>query len=140
MADDERTAKRKRSVSPNEPARNAMEKLAETRAGGTYVPPARLRALMDDAARADPSSATFQRMNWEALRKSITGLVNKVAADNIKHIVLDLFAGANLIRGRGLFCRSIMHAQELSLHFTPVFAALAAIINTKLPFLSLIHI
>ena len=141
MADDERTAKRKRSVSPNEPARNAMEKLAETRAGGTYVPPARLRALMDDAARADPSSATFQRMNWEALRKSITGLVNKVAADNIKHIVLDLFAGANLIRGRGLFCRSIMHAQELSLHFTPVFAALAAIINTKLPFVGelLVH-
>ena len=37
MADDERTAKRKRSVSPSEPARNAMEKLAETRAGGTYV-------------------------------------------------------------------------------------------------------
>lgn len=141
MADDERTAKRKRSVSPSEPARNAMEKLAETRAGGTYVPPARLRALMDDAARADPSSATFQRMNWEALRKSITGLVNKVAADNIKYIVLDLFAGANLIRGRGLFCRSIMHAQELSLHFTPVFAALAAIINTKLPFVGelLVH-
>ena len=141
MADDERAAKRKRSASPSEPARNAMEKLAETRAGGMYVPPARLRALMDDVARADPSSATFQRMNWEALRKSITGLVNKVAADNIKHIVVDLFAGANLIRGRGLFCRSIMHAQELSLHFTPVFAALAAIINTKLPFVGelLVH-
>lgn len=134
---EERTAKRKRSVSPEatgEGLRNALAKLAETRAGGAYVPPARLKALMAEAARADPGSVEFQRMSWEALRKSITGLVNKVAADNIKHIVPELFAGANLIRGRGLFCRSIMHAQEFSLPFTPVFAALAAIVNTKLPF------
>lgn len=151
MDDADRSGKRKRSdssgdvatqfdtsqndaASNGEALRSAMAKLAETRAGGTYVPPARLRALMEEVARADPGSIEFQRMNWEALRKSITGLVNKVAADNIKHIVPELFAGANLIRGRGLFCRSIMHAQELSLPFTPVFAALAAIINTKLPF------
>ena len=89
---------------------------------------------MAEVARADPGSIEYQRMNWEALRKSITGLVNKVAADNIKHIAPELFAGANLVRGRGLFCRSIMHAQEFSLPFTPVFAALAAIVNTKLPF------
>ncbi|KOS12530.1 mif4g-domain-containing protein [Malassezia pachydermatis] len=147
MAEEERVSKRKRSLSPEqgeakheekmekgEALRSALAKLAETRAGGAYVPPARLRALMAEVARADSGSAEFQRMNWEALRKSITGLVNKVAADNIKHIAPELFAGANLIRGRGLFCRSIMHAQELSLPFTPVFAALAAIINTKLPF------
>ena len=134
---EERTAKRKRSASPpatGEGLRSALAKLAETRAGGAYVPPARLKALMAEAARADPGSVEYQRMNWEALRKSITGLVNKVAADNIKFIVPELFAGANLIRGRGLFCRSIMHAQEFSLPFTPVFAALAAIVNTKLPF------
>jgi len=144
MADEERVSKRKRSDSPEDASRTAAEKgealraalakLSETRAGGAYVPPARLKALMAEVARADAGSVEYQRMSWEALRKSITGLVNKVAADNIKHIVPELFAGANLIRGRGLFCRSIMHAQELSLPFTPVFAALAAIVNTKLPF------
>ncbi|WFD01021.1 pre-mRNA-splicing factor cwc22 [Malassezia yamatoensis] len=133
---EERFAKRKRSTSPStgEGLRDTLAKLSETRAGGAYVPPARLKALMAEAARADPGSIEYQRMSWEALRKSITGLVNKVAADNIKFIVPELFAGANLIRGRGLFCRSIMHAQEFSLPFTPVFAALAAIVNTKLPF------
>lgn len=88
---------------------------------------------MAEAQAADPGSKEFQRMSWDALKKSITGLVNKVAADNIKFIVPELFGGANLIRGRGLFCRAIIKAQSLSLPFTPVFAALVAIINTKLP-------
>ncbi|PKI82691.1 Cwc22p [Malassezia vespertilionis] len=133
--------KRKRAESPaadsalkGERLRDALAQLAETRAGGAYIPPARLRALMAEAQAADPGSVEYQRMSWDALRKSITGLVNKVAADNIKHIVPELFSGANLIRGRGLFCRSVMHAQEFSLPFTPVFAALVAIVNTKLPF------
>lgn len=88
---------------------------------------------MAEAQAADPGSTEYQRMSWDALKKSITGLVNKVAADNIKHVVPELFAGANLIRGRGLFCRAIMKAQSLSLPFTPVFASLVAIVNTKLP-------
>lgn len=71
-------------------------------------------------------------MAWEALKKSINGLINKVNVSNIKHIVPELF-GENLIRGRGLFCRSIMKAQAASLPFTPIYAAMAAIVNTKLP-------
>jgi pre-mRNA-splicing factor CWC22 len=51
---------------------------------------------------------------------------------NIKHVVPEMF-NENLIRGRGLFARSIMKAQASSLPFTPVFAALVAIVNTKLP-------
>lgn len=96
---------------------------------------------MAEAQAADPGSREFQRMNWDALKKSITGLVNKVAADNIKQIVPELFGGANLIRGRGLFCRSIMKAQSLSLPFTPVFASLVAIVNTKFPMIGelLVH-
>ena len=39
----------------------------------------------------------------------------------------------NLIRGRGLFCRSLMKSQLASPAFTPVYAALVAVINTKLP-------
>ncbi|MCO5549622.1 hypothetical protein L7F22_003095 [Adiantum nelumboides] len=116
-----------------EAIRQEMAKMANTRAGGTYIPPARLRAMMAEAQSSDPGSVEYQRMNWDALKKSITGLVNKVAMENIKFIIPELFGGANLIRGRGLFCRSIMKAQSQSLPFTPVFAALASVVNTKLP-------
>ncbi|KAJ9082516.1 pre-mRNA-splicing factor cwc22 [Entomophthora muscae] len=59
-------------------------------------------------AEAAPDSEQVQRITWDALKK-------------------------NLVRGRGLFCRSLMKAQSLALPFTPVYAALVAVINTKLP-------
>lgn len=112
-------------------ARAEFAKLTNSRSGGVYMPPARLRALQA-AASEDKSSAEYQRLSWDALRKSITGIVNRVNIQNIKQVVPELFA-ENLIRGRGLFARSMMKAQSSSLPFTPVFAALVAIINTKLP-------
>ncbi|KFY89134.1 hypothetical protein V500_05920 [Pseudogymnoascus sp. VKM F-4518 (FW-2643)] len=111
-------------------AKAEYEKLLNVRSGGTYIPPARLRALQSQIT--DKSSKEYQRMAWEALKKSINGLINKVNVSNIKFIVPELF-GENLVRGRGLFCRSIMKAQAASLPFTPIYAAMAAIINTKLP-------
>lgn len=111
-------------------AKAEYEKLLNMRSGGTYIPPARLRALQSQVT--DKSSKEYQRMAWEALKKSINGLINKVNVSNIKFIVPELF-GENLVRGRGLFCRSIMKAQAASLPFTPIYAAMAAIVNTKLP-------
>ncbi|KAM0238815.1 hypothetical protein ACHAPO_003789 [Fusarium lateritium] len=111
-------------------AKAEYEKLLTMRSGGTYIPPARLRALQ--AQITDKTSKEYQRMAWEALKKSINGLINKVNTANIKFIVPELF-GENLVRGRGLFCRSIMKAQAASLPFTPIYAAMAAIVNTKLP-------
>ncbi|ESZ97652.1 pre-mRNA-splicing factor cwc22 [Sclerotinia borealis F-4128] len=111
-------------------AKVEYEKLLTMRSGGTYIPPARLRALQSQIT--DKTSKEYQRMAWEALKKSINGLINKVNVSNIKHIVPELF-GENLVRGRGLFCRSIMKAQAASLPFTPIYAAMAAIVNTKLP-------
>ena len=102
-----------------------------TRSGGVYMPPARLRALQAEASK-DKNSPEYQRLSWDALRKSITGIVNRVNITNIKQIVPELVQ-ENLVRGKGLFARSIMKAQAASLPFTPVFAALVAIINTKLP-------
>jgi pre-mRNA-splicing factor CWC22 len=119
------TAEEKEAV-----AKAEYEKLLNMRSGGTYIPPARLRALQ--AQITDRTSNEYQRMAWEALKKSINGLINKVNISNIKHIVPELF-GENLIRGRGLFCRSIMKAQAASLPFTPIYAAMVAIVNTKLP-------
>lgn len=111
-------------------AKAEYEKLLNMRSGGTYIPPARLRALQ--AQITDKTSKEYQRMAWEALKKSINGLINKINVSNIKYIVPELF-NENLVRGKGLFCRSIMKAQSASTPFTPIYAAMAAIVNTKLP-------
>ena len=111
-------------------AKAEYERLLGTRAGGRYIPPARLRALQ--AQFTDKASKEYQRMAWDALKKSINGFINKVNVSNIKMIIPELFS-ENLIRGRGLYCRSVMMAQAASLPFTPIYAATTAVINTKLP-------
>ncbi|KAK6260869.1 Initiation factor eIF-4 gamma [Theobroma cacao] len=100
------------------------------RSGGVYIPPFKLARMMKETE--DKSSVEYQRLTWDALRKSINGLVNKVNATNIKNIIPELFA-ENLIRGRGLFCRSCMKSQMASPGFTDVFAAFVAVVNTKFP-------
>ncbi|KAL8211283.1 hypothetical protein R6Q57_005720 [Mikania cordata] len=100
------------------------------KSGGVYIPPFKLARMMTGVQ--DKSSIEYQRMTWDALRISINGLVNKVNATNKKNIIPELFA-ENLIRGRGLFCRSCMKSQMASPGFTDVFAALVAVVNTKFP-------
>ena len=104
--------------------------LSAGKAGGAYVPPFKLAQMM--AEQTDKTGPEYQRMTWDALKKSINGLVNKVNASNIKHILPELFA-ENMIRGRGLFARSVMKSQMASPHFSSVFAALVAVVNTKFP-------
>nr|GME06376.1 pre-mRNA-splicing factor CWC22 homolog [Ipomoea batatas] len=98
-----------------------------TSGGVYYIPPFKLKEIHEDK-----SSVEYQRLTWDALKKSINGLVNKVSATNIKNIIPELF-GENLIRGRGLFCRSCINSQMASPGFTDVFAALVAVVNTKFP-------
>ncbi|XP_003572105.1 pre-mRNA-splicing factor cwc22-like, partial [Brachypodium distachyon] len=69
---------------------------------------------------------------WDALRRSITGLVNKATAANIRHVLPELLA-ENLVCGRGLLCRALIKSQAACPAFTDVFAALAAVVNSKLP-------
>ena len=78
----------------------------------------------------DKNGEAYQRLAWEALKKSINGLINKVNISNIAIMVKELFE-INMIRGRGLFCRAIMRAQMSSPTFTHVYAALVAVCNTK---------
>ena len=113
-----------------DPAKEMEKMMITTRAGGAYIPPHRLRQMQHQVT--DKSSDQYQRITWEALKKSINGLINKINIANIKMIVPELF-GENLVRGRGLFCRSLMRAQSASLRFTPVYAAVAAVVNTKIP-------
>lgn len=59
-------------------AKAEFAKLLGSRSGGAYIPPARLRALQAEAAK-DKASPEYQRLSWDALRKSINGLINKVS-------------------------------------------------------------
>ena len=80
----------------------------------------------------DATSVNYQRLMWELLRKSINGIINKVNISNIQNIVIELFK-ENILRGMGLLARAIIKAQMSSPNFTHVYAALIAVINTKLP-------
>ena len=44
--------------------------------GGAYMPPHKLRELQ--AGIMDKSTEQYQRITWNALKKSLNGLVNKV--------------------------------------------------------------
>jgi len=59
-------------------AKAEFAKLLGSRSGGAYIPPARLRAMQAEASK-DKKSAEYQRLSWDALRKSINGLINKVS-------------------------------------------------------------
>lgn len=54
----------------------AEQELFSTRAGGAYIPPHKLRAMQEKIE--DKNSMVYQRISWDALKKSINGLINKV--------------------------------------------------------------
>ena len=59
------------------------------RAGGVYIPPFKLAQMLRE--EADESSAKYQRLRWDALRKSINGLINKVNVANLKDVLPEIF-------------------------------------------------
>ncbi|KAG7276465.1 hypothetical protein CRUP_033903, partial [Coryphaenoides rupestris] len=101
-----------------------------SRTGGAYIPRAKLRMMQ--AQITDKNSLAYQRMSWEALKKSINGLINKVNVSNIAYIIQELLQ-ENIVRGRGLLSRSVLQAQAASPIFTHVYSAVVAIINSKFP-------
>lgn len=115
---------------PDPPPKKKNDDIITSRTGGAYIPPGKLRLMQ--ASITDKSSAEYQRIAWEALKKSIHGHINKVNTSNIG-VVARLLFKENIIRGRGLLCRSIIQAQSASVTFTNVYACLVAIINSKFP-------
>ncbi|XP_012218030.1 pre-mRNA-splicing factor CWC22 homolog [Linepithema humile] len=113
-----------------EEVRQKRTDLLTSKTGGAYIPPAKLRMLQ--AEITDKSGAAYQRIAWEALKKSIHGYINKVNTSNIGIITRELLH-ENIVRGRGLLARSIIQAQAASPTFTSVYAALTSIINSKFP-------
>ena len=55
------------------------------------MPPFRLAQLMAQEAAQDKTGPAYQRLTWDALRKSINALVNKVTPLNVKNILHELF-------------------------------------------------
>ncbi|CAN6353275.1 unnamed protein product [Urochloa humidicola] len=125
-----RSPEKREPTPPLPPPPPLLPEMIPGRTGGIYIPPFRMAQMMREVE--DKSSPEYQRLTWDALKKSINGLVNKVNATNIKNIVPELFA-ENLVRGRGLFCQSCIKSQMASPGFTDVFAALVAVVNTKFP-------
>ena len=65
--------------------------LTPSRSGGVYMPPAQLLSLQAaEAQNRSGDSAQYQRLYWDALRKSIAGTVNRVNVGNIRHVVPEL--------------------------------------------------
>uniref|UniRef100_H2YKS6 Pre-mRNA-splicing factor CWC22 homolog n=2 Tax=Ciona savignyi TaxID=51511 RepID=H2YKS6_CIOSA len=125
-----RSDSEKRRDEPPTKRKKPDENKIETKTGGAYIPPAKLRMMQQQIT--DKQSAEFQRLSWEALKKSINGLTNKVNKSNIKDIVQEIFQ-ENIVRGRGILARAIIVAQNASPTFTQVYSALTAIINSRYP-------
>ncbi|KAG8347799.1 MA3 domain [Trypanosoma vivax] len=108
-----------------------------------YVPPHRKRQDKENGGSADNGNGSrdtdegWQREAWQALSHSITGIINRVSADNVQHSATELFR-ENIIRGRGLLCRSLMRAQSADPDLTNVFAALVSCVNKELSVIGLL--
>ncbi|NWT65518.1 CWC22 factor, partial [Prunella himalayana] len=106
LAHDETTSKKKKEeVDP-----------ILTRTGGAYIPPAKLRMMQEQIT--DKNSLAYQRMSWEALKKSINGLVNKVNVSNIENIIHELLQ-ENIVRGSHYLAKQVL----LQLHVGSFLAA-----------------
>ena len=66
------------------------------------------------------------------MKKRINGVINRVNHHNVPQCALDLFR-INLVRGRGVFCRAVLRAQLASPSLSPVFAALVAVVGSRMP-------
>lgn len=58
--------------------------------GGVYIPPFRLAQMMKECE--DKTSQNYQRLTWDALRKSLNGIVNKVNSANMRRMLPEVFS------------------------------------------------
>jgi len=61
--------------------------------GGIYIPPFKLAKMMKECQ--DKTSQEYQRLTWDALRKSLNGIVNKVNSSNIREMLPEIFSEVN---------------------------------------------
>lgn len=111
---------------------------------GVYIPPFRRRQIEEERKEQDAAnggvvdknvqpSLQDQRLKWEDLKKAIHGTINRLNNSTIKTLIQELFQKANLVKGKGLLAKAILRAATTSPAYAPVYAALIAVVNTKLP-------
>jgi len=108
---------------------------------GVYLPPAKRRLLEQAAATegsaqlavVDPASAASQRRTWDEQKRVVHGTINRLNGETIKPLIHDLFQKVNLIRLRGVLAKSVLQAAVSSPTYCSVYAALVAVLNSKLP-------
>jgi pre-mRNA-splicing factor CWC22 len=103
---------------------------------GVYIPPARRKAMEQEALQQNQQqqdSSIVQRQTWQEQRRVVHGTVNRSNASTIKPLIHDLFQKVNLIRMRGVLAKSLLQAAVSSPKYANVYAALVAVLNTKLP-------
>ncbi len=74
-----------------------------------------------------------QRESWQDQRRVINGTINRLNSGTIKPLIQELFQKVNLIRLRGPLCKSVLSAAVSSPKYSDVYAAIIAVINSKLP-------
>ena len=108
--------------------------------GEKYIPPYKMNKIIADIrAKNDTKSEEYQKIMWDLLAKSINGIINKVNISNIQNIIYELF-NENLLRGQGLLIKCIVRGQLTSSNYTPIYAALICVLNSKLPFIGNLYI
>jgi pre-mRNA-splicing factor CWC22 len=111
---------------------------------GVYMPPAKRKQMELQAAAAaategngsqqpDVDSPKLQRKTWDEEKRVVHGTINRLNATTIKPLIHDLFEKVNLIRMRGVLAKSILSAAISSPTYSNVYAALTAVLNSKLP-------
>lgn len=78
------------------------------------------------------TNAIEQRQRWIDLRKRIEGMTSKISNESVSEISSNLFS-LNIIRGRGILCRSVLYHVLKDYNTCPKYAALICIINSKFP-------
>jgi hypothetical protein len=81
-------------------ARSPKTEKLPGKTGGVYIPPFKLAQML--AEQKDTTSEAYQKLSWDALRKSINGLVNRVNASNVPTIVVQLLKEVCLVLYTGL--------------------------------------
>jgi pre-mRNA-splicing factor CWC22 len=97
-----------------------------------YVPPHRRKEQHAPAAPPTHEDEQHQRDMWDALRRGIIGIVNKVSLINIKSCVVELFR-ENIVRGRGVLTRALIRACIADPAMAPTLAALASVVTKEFP-------
>ena len=114
--------------------------------GGVYIPPAKRRQLqeqslqkgeakngMNNTENNTVTDIRLQRESWAEQKRVIHGTINRLNAGTIKPLIGELFEKVNLIRLRGVLCKSVLQAAVSSPKYSDVYAALISVINSKLP-------